>query len=177
MSVTIAGIEFHRVVYDAPVDVLYLHVGDPRLDRDWDETAEGDGVTYLADGSLGGFTILNTRARLEEDGEITFTLPEQQVTSTDIDGPSVSIAGLEFDRVSYDAGADALEVRRTDAKPERQGESKEGDALRFGPDGDIVGMTIVNARKRYEPNRTLTVTLPKHRVVSRDFADALAVRA
>jgi len=177
VSVTIAGIEFHRVVYDAPVDMLYLHVGDPRLDRDWDETEEGDGVTYLADGSLGGFTILNTRARLEEDGELTFTLPEQQVTSTDIDGPSVSIAGLEFDRVSYDADADVLDLRRSDARPARQGASKEGDEVYFGPDGDIVEMRVVNAGERYEPRRTLAITLPKHRVVSRDFAHAFAVHA
>ncbi len=86
MSVRIAGIEFDHVSYDPPVDVLYVHVGEPVSDRDWDESAEGDGVSYAADGSVVGLTILNPRWRLDQDGELTFTLPEQQVVATDLDG-------------------------------------------------------------------------------------------
>ena len=86
VSVTIAGIEFHYVDYYAEGDVLYLHVGDPKDDVDWDETAEGDGVSYGADGRLLGFTILNARLRLERDGKIEFTLPEQRIEATDLDG-------------------------------------------------------------------------------------------
>jgi len=53
-TVTIGGIRFDRVTYDAPGDVLYLHVGDPADAVDYDGTAEGDGTQYGADGSLVG---------------------------------------------------------------------------------------------------------------------------
>jgi uncharacterized protein YuzE len=177
VSVKIAGIEFHRVVYDAPVDVLYLHVGDPVEDRDWDETAEGDGVSYLADGSVGGFTILNTRWRLEREGELAFTLPEQEVRVSEIDAAHIIIAGLEFERNSYDVDRDALSVQREGFATSRRGESKEVAEVRFGRDGAIVGMTIRDARRRYAPDRMLTITLPRHRVVATDFAEALAMSA
>lgn len=79
MRLTIAGIEFDNNFYDRDVDVLYLHVGDPATAVDWDETAEGDGLRYGNDGSLVGITILNARRRLERDGNIVLTLPEQRV--------------------------------------------------------------------------------------------------
>jgi len=83
VSVKIAGIEFDNVYYDAEVDVLYLHVDDPGTAVDWDESAEGDGLRYSADGSLVGVTILNARLRLRRDGEIAFSLPQQRVVATD----------------------------------------------------------------------------------------------
>lgn len=85
MSVKIAGIEFDRIDYDREVDVLYLHVGEPSTAVDWDESAEGDGVRYGVDGSLVGITILNARLRLERDGKIVITLPEQRVEATQLD--------------------------------------------------------------------------------------------
>lgn len=85
MSVRIAGIEFDNVSYDAPVDVLYLHVGDPGSAVDWDESAEGDGLRYGSDGSLVGITILNARKRLGRDGKLVITLPEQRVEARDLD--------------------------------------------------------------------------------------------
>jgi uncharacterized protein YuzE len=83
MSVQIAGIEFDKVVYDAPVDVLYVNVEGKKA-VDWDESAEGDGLSYGSDGSLVGMTVLNARRRLERDGKIVITLPEQQVEATDL---------------------------------------------------------------------------------------------
>lgn len=85
MNVTIGGIEFDRVVYDREADVLYLHVGSPSSAVDWDETAEGDGTRYGPDGSLVGITILNARRRLERDGKLVFTLPEQRIETTQLD--------------------------------------------------------------------------------------------
>lgn len=84
MSVKIAGIDFDNVVYDAPVDVLYLNVGSPRVEVDWDETPEGDGVAFGPDGSIVGLTILSPRWRLEHDGEIVLTLPGQQIHARDL---------------------------------------------------------------------------------------------
>lgn len=84
MSVEIAGIEFGYVDYDAKADVLYLHVGDRTEDSDWDETVEGDGVSYGADGRVLGFTILHARQRLEDDGELVLTLPSQRLVTRDL---------------------------------------------------------------------------------------------
>jgi uncharacterized protein YuzE len=85
VTVKIAGIEFDRVDYDRDVDVLYLHVGDPSSAVDWEDTVEGDGVRYGADGSIVGITILNARKRLDRDGKIVITLPEQRIEATELD--------------------------------------------------------------------------------------------
>jgi uncharacterized protein YuzE len=85
-AVTVAGITFDNNRYDAEGDVLYINVGVPGAAVDWDGTPEGDGTSYGPDGSLIGMTILNARLRLEEDGEIAFTLPAQRVVVTDLGG-------------------------------------------------------------------------------------------
>src|SRR5438132_10914 len=84
--VKIGGIVFNNNFYDREADVLYVNVGDPGDAVDWDGTAEGDGTSYGPDGSLIGMTILNAKLRLEEDGKIEFTLPEQKVVVTDLGG-------------------------------------------------------------------------------------------
>ena len=83
MKLTIAAIEFDNNFYDREVDVLYLHVGDPSSAVEFDGTPEGDHTRYSLEGSLVGLTILNARRRLERDGEIVLTLPEQKVRATD----------------------------------------------------------------------------------------------
>ncbi len=83
-TVTIAGVEFDRVVYDAGGDVLYLHVGDPGSAVDWDATPEGHATRYGPDGSLIGLTIVNARWLLEQEGRIVLTLPEQRVEAPDL---------------------------------------------------------------------------------------------
>ena len=84
MSVRIGGVEFDNNLYDRDADVLYLHVGSPAEALDWDDSVEGDGVRYAADGSLVGITILNARRRLERDGKITITLPQRRLEVTDL---------------------------------------------------------------------------------------------
>jgi uncharacterized protein YuzE len=83
-TVTLAGIEFDRVVYDRESDVLYLHVGDPETAVDFDATTEGHHTRYGPDGSLVGVTIVNARSLLEQDGEVVLTLPEQTVHAPDV---------------------------------------------------------------------------------------------
>ena len=85
MSITIAGITFDRVTYYAEGDVLYLHVGDPGTAVEFDGVPEGDHIRYDAIGNHVGITLLSPRRRLEHDGEIVLTLPEQQVRITDVD--------------------------------------------------------------------------------------------
>ena len=84
MTVTIAGITFDRVKYDAEADVLYLHVGGPSTAVDFDGSVEGHHIRYGSDGAIVGLTIVNTRALLEQEGEIVITLPEQQVRARDL---------------------------------------------------------------------------------------------
>ena len=86
MSVKIAGIEFDNVDYDAEEDILYVHVGDPASAVAWDESPEGDGLRFGIDGSLVGITILNARGRVDADGEIAITLPQQRVVVKDLGG-------------------------------------------------------------------------------------------
>ncbi len=84
MTVTIAGITFDRVVYDAEGDVLYLHVGEPSTAVQFDGTEEGHHVRYGPDGAIVGITLVSPRQLLEQEGELVLTLPEQKVRATDL---------------------------------------------------------------------------------------------
>ena len=81
----VAGVEFDNVFYDAEVDVLYLHVGDPSSAVDFDGTPEGHHTRYGPDGSLVGLTILNARKLLEREGKIVLTFPDQRVEARDLE--------------------------------------------------------------------------------------------
>ena len=84
MAVTISGIVFDNVFYDSDVDVLYLHVGNPRTAVDFDASPEGHHTRYDAEGKLVGITILNARLVLEEDGKIVVTLPDRRLETSDL---------------------------------------------------------------------------------------------
>ena len=86
MTVTIGGIAFDNVSYDAVGDVLYLHVGDPSSAVDFDASPEGHHLRWGAGGHLVGLTILNARASIERDGKITVSLPELEVEVSDLEG-------------------------------------------------------------------------------------------
>ncbi len=75
MSITVGGIEFDSVEYDAGADVLYLHVGDPSTAVDFDETPEGHALRFDAGGSVVGITLVRPKHLLEIDGEVRVTLP------------------------------------------------------------------------------------------------------
>jgi len=86
LAVTIAGITFDRVVYDAEGDVLYLHVGEPRTAVEFDASPEGHHLRWDAHGQLVGITIVNARWLLEHEGKIVVTLPQMQVEASDLGG-------------------------------------------------------------------------------------------
>jgi uncharacterized protein YuzE len=87
MSVTIAGIEFDNVEYDAGGDVLYLHVGDPSTAVDFDETPEGHHVRFGLDGNIVGLTIVRPKHVLASEGEIQLTLAvPERVGADDLRG-------------------------------------------------------------------------------------------
>ena len=85
MSIRFADIEFDRVDYDREVDVLYLHAGDPANAADWNESPEGHGLSFDANGRLVGLTIVGARRRIDRDGRIVVTLREQPVEIDDLD--------------------------------------------------------------------------------------------
>lgn len=75
---------------------------------------------------------------------------------------SVTIAGTVFDRVSYDRDADVLYLHVGDPGDAVEfDESSEGHALRYGPNGRLVGITIVNARQLLARDGAITVTVPQ----------------
>jgi len=76
MSVTIAGVEFDRVRYDAEADVLYLHVGEPADAVEFDESPEGHHLRFDATRHLVGVTLVRPRWLLANEGQITISLPQ-----------------------------------------------------------------------------------------------------
>lgn len=76
MTIKIGATTFDNVFYDAAVDVLYLHIGDPSSAVDFDESPEGHALRFDASGRLVGVTIVGAKALLDAEGEIKITVPE-----------------------------------------------------------------------------------------------------
>ena len=87
----------------------------------------------------------------------------------------VKINGLVFDRSNYDADADVLYLARGDsAEASDASLTPEGHGVRYDPDGHVIGVTIINARRLLDRDGHLTITLPHEvRVDARDLAGAL----
>jgi YD repeat-containing protein len=90
---------------------------------------------------------------------------------------SITIANITFDNVDYDAGADVLYLHRGDPRTAVDfDESPEGHGLRYDASGQLVGITIVNARWLLEQDGKIEITLPPQHVdvVAAQLDDALA---
>lgn len=85
MSITIGDFTFDRVRYDRDVDVLYLHIGEPRDAVDYDESPEVHHTRYGPDGRLVGITLLHPKLILDEDGEVVVTTDHERLAA----GPEV----------------------------------------------------------------------------------------
>jgi len=88
---------------------------------------------------------------------------------------SVKIGNLTFDRVRYDAEADVLYLHRADPKDAVELDaSPEGHALRFNAEGELIGVTIVNARWLLEHEGAVKITIPEEvRLPPDELRDAL----
>jgi uncharacterized protein YuzE len=75
-QITIAGVIFDRVSYDAEADVLYLHVGDPSTAVEFDESPEGHHLRFDAAGRLVGITLVGVQRDLEAGRRVIVTMPE-----------------------------------------------------------------------------------------------------
>lgn len=77
---------------------------------------------------------------------------------------TVRVGGLEFDDVSYDADGDVLYLSR--GRPVAADEtlpSSEGHAVRLDEAGEVIGITVVNARRLFVRDGQITVTIPETR--------------
>src|SRR5215210_6398847 len=89
--------------------------------------------------------------------------------------PKVKIAGIEFDRVVYDKEGDVLYLHVGDpASAVAFDATPEGHHTRYGPDGSLVGLTIVNARWLLAEDGEIVLTLPEQKVHTTDLGAILA---
>lgn len=90
MTLTIGGITFDRVDYDAEADVLYLHVGDPSRAVDFDETPEGHALRFGRTGEIVGLTLVQPKRLLQRDGDLRVTLPLSSDVSAEQLAPALA---------------------------------------------------------------------------------------
>ena len=89
-----------------------------------------------------------------------------------MDRLNIEINGLVFDRADYDADGDVLYLARGEEVPASDAAlTPEGHGIRYGSDGEVIGVTIINARFILDRDGHITITLP-HEV--RVDEDALA---
>lgn len=74
---------------------------------------------------------------------------------------SVKVGPYEFDHVSYDESGDVLYLRAGESRDAaRTSATPEGHAVRFDESGDVIGITIVNAKWLLERDRKITLSVP-----------------
>ncbi len=74
---------------------------------------------------------------------------------------SVTIDNHTFDRVRYDADRDVLYLHKGEPSTAVDFDStREGHALRFNAEGELVGITLVSPRHWIEQEGHLPITLP-----------------
>ena len=90
LQIKIGPVTFDHADYDADLDVLYLHVGEPQ-EAEGEETPEGHVLRY-SPGSQDviGLTVLGARRLLDRDGTLTVTIPEAIQTSADDLAPALA---------------------------------------------------------------------------------------
>ncbi len=72
-----------------------------------------------------------------------------------------TIATIDFDTAHYERDADVLYLSLGDpARAVDFDESPEGHALRYDANGDLIGITIVGARKLVQERRDVHVQAP-----------------
>ena len=90
MTITIGSSTFDNVFYDADVDVLYLHIGNPSTAVNFDESPEGHALRFDAEGRLLGVTIVGAKSLIDREGEIAITLPEVVHVGSETVGPALA---------------------------------------------------------------------------------------
>ena len=74
---------------------------------------------------------------------------------------TITIADIRFDNVSYDAKGDPRSAVDFDGSPE-------GHHVRFDRAGNLVGITIINAKRLLERDGKIVITVPERLEVGPD---------
>jgi uncharacterized protein YuzE len=92
-----------------------------------------------------------------------------------MDTMNIKIDDLTFDRGDYDPEGDVLYLGRGDANNGSDAAlTPEGHGVRYDSKGEVIGVTIINARRIIERDGYLTITLPHSvRVDAGELAAAL----
>jgi uncharacterized protein YuzE len=92
-----------------------------------------------------------------------------------MDNMKVKIDDLVFERANYDADGDVLYLTRGESNVAADAVlTPEGHGVRYGPDGEVIGVTLINARWLLEHDGHLTITVPHSvRVEAGELAAAL----
>jgi uncharacterized protein YuzE len=88
----------------------------------------------------------------------------------------IKIGPVTFDHADYDADSDVLYLHVGEPQGAEGEETPEGHVLRYAPGTqDIVGLTVLGARRLLDRDGNLTVTIPEPIEASADdLAPALA---
>ena len=88
---------------------------------------------------------------------------------------NVKIDGLTFQSANYDAGGDVLYLSRGDTDHASDAAlTPEGHGVRYDDNGEVIGVTIINAQRIIQRDGHLTITLPHSvRVEADELAAAL----
>jgi len=87
---------------------------------------------------------------------------------------TVTIGGIVFDNNFYDREVDVLYVHVGDpADAVDWIGTAEGDGTSHGPDGSLIGLTILSPKLRLEQDGKIELTLPEHTVAVTDLGDLL----
>lgn len=79
-----------------------------------------------------------------------------------MDAANIRIGPLTFDHADYDPKGDVLYLHVGQPQPGEGEETPEGHVVRFAPGTQqIVGMTVINARKVLHRDGRLIVTVPE----------------
>ncbi len=74
---------------------------------------------------------------------------------------SVHVGQYEFEHASYDAEGDVLYLRRGEQRPAADTfGSPEGHAVRLDEGGEVIGITIVNAKWLLDRDGKIEITVP-----------------
>jgi uncharacterized protein YuzE len=87
-----------------------------------------------------------------------------------MDNPmTVTIGSLTFDHATYDDRGDVLylQIGERQAAADSE-ETPEGHVLRFNDCGEVIGLTIINAKWLLQRDHAINITVPEHVVVSPD---------
>ena len=91
---------------------------------------------------------------------------------------TITIGDYHFDRVEYDAVGDVVYLRASAGRPEASTyATPEGHAVSFDDAGNVIGITIVNAKWLLDRDGKITITAPtKIETDAEELAPALSAQ-